>query len=488
MENTTIITEILGFFNLADAELMSGMPDANGKPIGLATAKRVIEERAKVSKTGFTSLEQIMKVKGMGEANVATIVKRMTSGQPHPDKIRSRTVFTFAKQAPDLKEYEGAVALVKIPPRDLDEKGNPQEIPGQTSYTLYYRPDVNKEQLFKRLEADTNYLSSDLERTFAIQTRNNQFVAASIPNFSVYLREIYFANKFRIRWMGPYQHGSLFAATHPNGKMTVSIETSFYGTTGTLSFNPSNNRVAPRQDGTGPGGTPLTDFFDISGIIGEPWTGAHPLFKNFTLMTYVQTQIPSGDPREFIAADNSITQPGSQNGLVGNNNNSEFWRRECQLRYVEIVENVAIQTAFNTTQNNTSRWYLNCANGNGDINVIGLAPTAAVPNTARWDMYVFYGYWEERGNIVCRVAFRAKGTNAFLGLKPNDLGIYEDLAANHSSLNEFTSFYVENGWGGTVNNVQLKTSTGKYLRTWRNVALADAVAPINDEQFKIVIP
>ena len=74
------------------------------------------------------------------------------------------------------------------------------------------------------------------------------------------------------------------------------------------------------------------------------------------------------------------------------------------------------------------------------------------------------------------------------GVNDKTLGIHEDLAATNTSLNEYTSFYVENGWGGTVNNVNLKTSTGKYVICWQNVMAADAVSPINNEQFKIIIP
>lgn len=487
MDKNIVVTEILNFFNLADVELISAMPDATGKPLGTAVAKRVVEERAKVSKQGFSNLEQLMKVKGLGESNVTAILKRMLNSYPHPDKVRSRTIFTFAKQAPELKEYEGDVVLEKLPSNAVDEKGNPVEIPGQASYALYYRSGVNKDQLFKRLEADTNFLTSEQDRKFAIQTRNNQFVATSVPNSSVYLREMFFANKFRIRTMTSYAHGILFAANRPNAKRTVSIETDFYGNLGVLSFNPTANRVGTRH--VTPNQTlPLTDFFDISGIISEPWNGAHPLFKNFTLMTHVQANIPSGDPREFIAADNAVSQPGSQNGLVGNNNNNESWRRECQLRYVEVVENVAIESVFNTTQNSNSRWFLYASNNQGDVNVLGQAPTAGIPLAAQWDMYVFYGYWDERSNIATRVAFRSKASGHFLGLKANSLGIYENLNTINSSLNEMTSFYVENGWGGTGNNVQIKTSSGKYLRSWQTTVIADSVSPINDEQFKIIIP
>ncbi len=486
MENNTVVIEILNFFNLADAELMGSMPDANGKPLGTATAKRVIEERAKISKEGFTTLEQVMKIKGLGEATIGMIVKRMTNAIKHPSMTKSRTLFTFAPQAPELKEYADRVVLEKLPSTAIDEKGNPIEETDQATYEVYYAPDVNKEQLFKRLEADANFRTTSLQRVFAIQARNNQFVATSVPNSSVYLREIFFANKFKMRYESAYQHTPFtFAATHPNAKVTVAIETDFYGNMGLLNFNAAQNRVSAR---TAPVGSPaiLSDFFDISGIIGEPWNGAHPMFKNFTLMNFAQMNIPSGDPREFISADNAVSQPGSQNGLIGSNNNTESWRRENQLRYVEIVENVAIESMVNPSHSGSNRWFVNCLNYAGDINAISQSPNAAIPLGAKFDMYVFYGYWEERGNIACRVAFRSKQNNRFLGLKANTLGIYEDLSATHSSLNEYTSFYVENGWGGTVNNVNLKTSTGKYVMCWQNVMVADAVSPINNEQFKIV--
>jgi hypothetical protein len=488
MENNTVVTEILNFFNVADAELMGTMPDANGKPLGTATAKRVIEERAKISKEGFTSLEQLMKIKGLGEATIGTIAKRMTSTIKYPGMTKSQTLFTFAQEAPALKEYDGRVVLEKLPRTAIDEKGNPVEETDQAEYELYYTPDVNKEQLFKRLRADANFRTEALQRTFAIQTRNNQFVATAVPNSNVYLREIFFASKFKLRFEGPFQHTPwTFASTNPNAKMTVSMETDFYGNVGLLNFNAAQNRVGAR---TAPAGTPSVsgDFFDISGIIGEPWTGAHPLFKSFTIMNYVQQNIPSGDPREFISADNIVSQPGSQNGLIGSNNNTEFWRRENQLRYVEIVENVAIEAVMNQSHSGPNRRFVNCGTQAGDINAISQSPNAAIPLSAKFDMFVFYGYWEERGNIACRVAFRAKQNGRFLGLKANTFGIQEDLAATHISLNELTSFYVENGWGGTVNNVNLKTSAGKYVICWQTIVAADSVNPINNEQFKIIIP
>lgn len=481
--------------NLADAQLIGALPNVDGKPLGDALGKDMVGARSRVSRTGFTDLKQLLAVPGMDEATVKELVRRFGMPERHKGLLKSRTLFTFAKEAPKLEGYAGEVILEKVAGMLVDEKGNPLPAGDETTYEVYYASTVDKDQLFKALEAHQNFRGNSQQRAFAIQTRNNQFVATPVPNFSVYLREIYFASKFTIATANAHPHppyGPYFPflqTNKPNAYYSVALKTNFYGNVGLLSFNSAQNRVYAKHSTT----AGSTEMFDISGIISEPWPGAHPMFKNFTLMNFVQSNITAADPREFITADNAAVQPGSQNGLQGSNNNTEGWRREFQFRYVEVVEDILLESVQNPSHAGSGRWYVNCKSdtSNGyaaQINAIQVLPGAAVPDSARFDMFVFYGYWEERGNIVCRVAFRSKQSGSFLGLKANGLGIHEDLNALHTSLNDATSFYVENGWGGTVNNVNLKTSTGKYVLCWQNVVVADSASPINHEQFKVIIP
>lgn len=493
MENNFATIEILNFFNLADADLLATFPDAKGNPIGLETAKSVLEMRAKLGEAGFTDIAQLMKVKGVGDLTIGSAIKRMDAAVKYKGMVKSRTLFTYANGAPTVKEYEGKIAFEKAAHFEADVDGKPLPKGDETTFELYYAPELNQEQLFKTLRGLPTFRTNSLERVFAMQTRNNLFVATSIPNYSVYTRDIWFANKFRIASTinnphPPYQ-STFFPTSRPNPYMAVAIKTDFYGNQGYLSFDSPANRVRPVQitaQNPNPG---VAEYFDISGIISDPWPGAHPLFKNFTLMNYGQSNITGNDPREFIMADNNAGTAGSvgsQNGLQGSNN-QVAWLREHQLRYVEVVENMSLESVVNPTHTGSGRWFMSCAT-TGAISAIQVLPGAAIPTTAQFDMYVFYGYWDERSNITSRVAFKSKTNGRFLALKPNALGIHEELLADQSALNEYTSFYIENGWGGTTNNINLKTAFGKYVQCWQNVIVADTVSPINNEQFKVYIP
>jgi hypothetical protein len=491
MENQNAAQQLLDFMNLADVLLIAGLPGADGKPLGEALAKRIMEARVKASKTGFTDLKDLAVIKGLGEAGVKELVNRFAMERPYHGKLRSRTLFTFAKDAPKLPEYGDDVILELIVRYELDEKGELKPAGDENTYAVYYAPAVDVTQLFKALRASKNYRTDVLEHTFAIQTRNNQFVAAVVPGSSVYLRDMYFASKFKLFYHAAYEHMPIMASpNYPNAKATVGIETNFYGNQGRLSFSTSQNRVGSVQVQGNPAPT-VAQKFDLAGIIGEPWPGAHPLFKNFTMMPFIQMYIQTGaDPREFIAGD---PVAGSQNGLVGSNNKTESWQRDFQLRYVEVVEDVLLESILNPSHSGTDRWYVNCkhdaSNGYaGAINAIRVPTWATAPASARFDMFVFYGYWEERGNIACRVAFRSKNSNKFVGLIPSGGGIAEGLNALHTTLDSNTSFYVENGWGGTVNHLNLKTATGKYVICWQDIVSADSVCPINSEQFQVIIP
>lgn len=489
MENNTFLIEMLNFFNLADAEMMAGFPDAAGKAIGSEIAKNVIALRTKIGEPGFTELAQLGKVKGL-EAAVKAAVKAMEDAQPPKGMVRSRTLFTFAGKPPVISGLERDIKFEVASQTICDEEGNPIQQGDETTYVLYYSEKLNKEQLFKALEANLYYRSSSLERVFAIQTRNNQFVTMSIPNYSVYLRSIYWASKFKITHSINNPHSPYSFPWNPTSKpnpyLAVAIQTSFYGNLGYLNFNSPQNRVAPRQITSNTPNPTIEEYFDISGIVGEPWAGAHPMFKNFTLMNTAQGNITGNDPREFIAADNALPSGGSNNGLVGSNNQTG-WLREHQLRYVEVIENMSLESVQNMSHSGSARWFVNCVNSStGEINAIQISAGAAIPDSAKFDMFVFYGYWDERSNISCRVAFRSKSSGQFVGLQPNSLGIQENINAKHLDLNEATSFYVENGWGGSVNNINLKTSFGKYLMCWQNVVVANTTSPINHEQFKVV--
>lgn len=475
------IYRLLSFLNLAEGDLIAGLPGATGKPMGPKVASLLVDTRNKY-KGGFSDLAQLQEISHIGDTGVKAMLKAFSDHPKHPGFVQSGTRFTLAKGAPKLPEYEGRVIFEKAAYSQVDENLKPLDMGDEAHYDLYYAEGLDKEQLFRAITASPNFRSSSAVRVFAMQMRNNQFVATSVPNNSVYSRSLFFANKFKIHssivnphppynpWWAP--------SNKPNPYLAVAISTDFYGNQGVLNFSESLNRVGAPSLGT----LNASNYFDISGIIGTPTWAAPDHFKSFNILNFKQSNITASDPREYIAASPSLS---NQNALVGSNNQIG-WYREHQIRYVEVLENISVQAVHNASHSGAQNVYLNVNNVNGDVSAIYVNKGAAIPATAKFDMFVFYGYWNDRKNISCRVAFKSRYNGRLMGL--NDSLEQVNCGGTNNELTERTSFYVEQGWGTDVNAVALKTFYGKYLLTWQNGVGADSVVPINAEQFYIHIP
>ena len=213
--------------------------------------------------------------------------------------------------------------------------------------------------------------------------------------------------------------------------------------------------------------------YDIYGILGQPsWIHGQNPFKSFTLMTYYDNAVLNPDLRVFISQEGSKAK-----GLVGNDIG---WLSKNWFRYVDIVEDISIKAVYETSAFN--RMHM-AVLPNNDVSFNHIHIWQALPQETKFDMLVFYGYWGDRKTIATKVFFRSKSNGKFLSA-----GVNGDVSCNSATMGENETFWVEQGWGTSVDNVVLKTNHGKYLYHYKSYAKADAVTPITFEQLRIVIP
>lgn len=488
-ENTI---QLLDFLNHADAEFIAAF--VAGKKIKLdeETIGNLIKAREAQGDSGFTDLEQVSKIKGFDESVMKRLQQAFDVPEKHKGMVKSRTTFVFrGEAAPKLKDYEGEVIFEKSPTLQVDAENKVVEM-GETEFNLYYAPSVNKEQLFKAIKREKNFLRHGTAHLFAIQLRNDQFIltSPSSSGLTCFHRSIYWASKFRIYSIKYFAHNpNQFPSfsTQPNMYMSVSLACEDGGRQGLLRLDPNLSNVKCQSPGPNddiPPGYPPEDeyYFDISGIIDFPYFAQPELVKSFTLMNYVQEQLPATDPREFI------TLGGGYDALIRSNNQTP-WVRDHQFRLVEVLEDISLRSIDNMSHVNQfkNNMYLR-VDAQGNVSSTYIAAGSAHSTETLFDLFVFYGYWEDRHRISCRVVLQSKRNNRFLSVDQSENVscstplLFEDLDAN-------TSFYVEQGWGTNNDRIFLKTFWGKYLYVWQNTVGADISAPNSmHEQFEVMIP
>jgi hypothetical protein len=487
MEKEIATTHLLTFLSLADTATIATFKTPEGNTLGEALAKTITDYRAALKAGGFTQVAQLLQIKGMTQARIASLLPLFEEKERHPGYLASHTLVAFKGAAPDFKSLSGRAILEKFVDAVPSQPEKGPLAKDITTYELFYKPEQDKEKLLTELKGLTGFLHFDTRRVFAVQVRNNTYWATLAGN-EVYLKDFSWASKFSIRGVEAPAHGYPYSppGPFPNSFLSMSIHVRNHaGPTGMLSFNPaSSSTVRTLTLAQQPTATAL-EKFDPEGIFLPPVGVQQNYFKSFTLMNYVRQNIAGGDPRQFIGCTAPANPNPNINYFLRGTGSQASWEPGHQLRYVDVIENMALKVIHNPTHTPQMGLDAYMAVMPGNVVAVQKVPIGApVPANAKFDMYVHYGYWPERSNIVCKVVLRYR-PNQIVGMDASGddvaLSPADTLSAQHF-------FYVENGWGGTYNHVNLKTHAGKYLKCWQDLIVADSVVPYIYEQFQVIIP
>lgn len=487
MEKNIAIHEFLAFVTFAEEAAIAQQKGNNGKIIGGPLAAAIVKQRTAAPQESFRTIESLLKVTGMSQALVDTLWPQFVVKERYPGMIASHTLVGLKGGAPDLKPFNGEVILE--PYQGAVRPRNPEQaVPeGVTYYELFYSPKRDKEKLLNDLKSLLNFIHFDVKYVFTVQTRHSHYIA-TIPGTDVYLRDFFWATKLSVRGFDAPAHGYPYspAAPFPNAFLSLSFNVrNDAGPVGMLSYTPGpSSKVRTVSLATQPVATAL-EKFDTEGIFLAPIGSSPDYFKSFTLMNYVRANLAPTDPRQFIGSNTPPNSNPNLNYFLVGTGSQAAWEFNHQLRYVDIVENMALKVIHNPTHTAQMGHDAYMAVLPGNVVGVQTVPTGApVPANAKFDMYVHYGYWGERRNISAKVVIRFR-PNLILGVDSTTddvaLSAASGLAAQHF-------FYIENGWGGGVNHVNLKTHVGKYLKCWNAEIVSDAVVPYIYEQFQVIIP
>lgn len=475
--------KILTFLSVVDENWMLSFFQEASKSFGKELVDQVIETRSKLPNKRFSSLEELYAIKSLGEKGTNTLLSSIKEDK-YPEMIKSADTFTFTEEPNIPKSYQGKIAF--------EETGSKNEKENQRTYLLYYKPELEKETILKLVKSLAGFKSRQRDRLFAIQTMNNRFIAAQAGYLTpqshykgyIYNFEIGVTTIFRINHLQTPAYPSLGSTYVQNGNAAVTFEYDDLtnpSRKGILKFDKVSNKIL---------GAHLTqqlhittDYqFDIEGIIGRPSWASPDKFRSFSIMNHTAQNPQTSNTREFI-------QQGSIHYQILEGTNSQTpWVGKTNFRYVEVIKDVCIRAIHNNSHQGVQKdnMYLSVnINTNPQVSTEYVAPgTTNIPQNIFLDMYVFYGYWEDRNSISSKIMLAPSGGYNFININSND-----QVKINTGSVDIHTQFlFLEQGWGQNNNNVYLKTIHGKYLKSWQNVVVADATAPVVQEQWEIIIP
>ena len=491
---------LLDFVNFATVKMLDTLADGYGKGIGPTVAKRIVEAREKTERGGFETLDEVLAVKGFGADKLADLrqgLENQKMAGAYDGTIRSRKVFKFDGKPPKLDHLGKGI---RFEPSDVGEygmEGRPVEAGRYRSYSLYYPPSTDRKRLFRAIESSASFVGSQLDRTFLLQTAENDFVTPRVTtaNDVVFAFERGTFGYFRIHGSRrpAYPVPSFISGAIANGRLSASLGyvlTFAPGSYGVLDFDESSNRVISRKTSTSHMPTP-SQFFDVGGLLSG-WSNLVPdRFKGITLMPSAPSIPLPTDDREYVASSGT-----SSHALVGSNpelNNANpnvgqkqaHWQRSHQFRYVERIADVCIRSTENHPYPGSQRdfVFLKYEQASQTFTTDLLFPgTQNVDPGFLFDMYVFYGFWEDRHDSATWIQFTPKGNAAALAVDASDTIGTMSMSGQHVE----QRFYVERG--KQPGHVQLKTAHGKYLGCWNTDVFADATAAVEGEQFEIVLP
>lgn len=474
---------MLDFLSQIDATLMLSFFQDASKEFGKELVDQVIKLRSTLPDKKFTTIDQLHSIKGLGEKGTHLLLASINTEPKHPGMVKSRETFTFSVAPTIPKEHLGQMVLEGTGPDFKDTK--------ERIYLLYYKPELQKEDIHKVVKNLTGFRSSQNDSVFLIQTLDNGFIGASIgataPGY-IYPANVRSASRFRLYDTKNPAYPNTVNSNLTNSKVAVAFEhenSFFFNRRGILGFDSASNEVISKTLNNGH--VPTSDqYFDISGIIGRPYWASPKTYKSFTIMTHhASPSLPTTDPREFIQLK---TGAGIQ--ILEGTGRQHFWQGKTSLRYVEVIEDICIRAIDNRSHTGVEKdnMYLHL----DDTVVPRVVSTqyfasgaTNLPLSIFFDMYVYYGCWGDRDNISCKIMLRSKSTQRdLLSVESND-----KIVGFASGSNIQDSFlFVENGTGNNNNNIFLKTQYGKYLKSWRNTVVATSTDPIDHEQWEIVMP
>lgn len=433
---------------------------------------KLIEKRNTLPKDQFKSIKEVLEVKGIGEKTLSLLIE-LADHDKEEIKLRSRTIFSFLGAAPLMKGYNGKVEFEAVPVNEGEEQKSELR-----DYYLYYTSDLNKDQLFSQIKHIPNYHTQYNDPWFAIQIHDGRFlsVANDVLGFADAIGE---DEAFQFSTSSRHQNFLNNPQLYPPYSTRIIAQKN--GGRGGLFYDYGTNEVQynPTQNYSGASNGPF--HFDLFGQDSP----ANDMYKAFTLMNYWRYAIGRPRPlqdgngvdeRRFITATGGV--------LSGHDYNSPGWLPQNWYRYVDIVENTSLE--INHLSSKVQQWYVS-TNHNGEVALSTRVTGNPIPQEALFDMYVFYGRWEKRSNIAARVVFRSKLNGQCLSVDANN-----NVTCNSSRHDWNETFFIEQGWGGRNNDINLKTAHGKYvlgfLYQGNPVVKADEVTPINFEQINVVYP
>lgn len=383
--------------------------------------------------------------------------------------ITHPTPFTFLDKVPNLEQFDGQATLKAV-------EGKEKEAPQYRLQLDARMSRLKKQQLLQLLDSSSVNAKKTLiyhpNAIFAIQTHDNQFLSVANDQLQ-YAPHItpdsYFLVDFNAHGH-VYDYNTCDEGGHfaPHESSLIASSRSNYQ--GGLFYDANNQQLQydPNNNFSSAANAPFN--FDWYGHLTAPGT-LNTAYKAFTLMPYIQRYIDcNNDPRQFIAA--------RANGLFGDTRVP--WDSAIWYRYVQVIEGVKIGGQY------FADTYL-AAEANGDMGLRHVPANQTAPGEVLFDMYVHYGNWSDRKNIYSKVVFRSRHTGKCISIK-TDNSVRCDVLhhAHHEEL------LAEVGWGGHVNDVQLKTFWGKYLAANGDLnnpyIFASSVTPLNWEQFDLELP
>jgi|GEM_PF-3964505 len=404
---------------------------------------------------------------------------QLTKEEKPTGLVKSRHTVTFMTPPQLPKTLKDRVVLKKV------GKAKAEAV----TFQIYYWPEEDKEFVLKTLKQLKGFKSIDIDRKFVLQTSNNEFVSAVPFTTSIYNRSLYWAAYFNVHDFSTPAYSGV-NASYNNAAVAFEFENRLFSSSGEgiLRFNPGSNRVEGNQ--LTPGYAVTSDnYFDPIGILGKPsWASDH-MYTSFTMMTHAAQPPVPVDSREFVRL--SATSGGS--ALQGSNHQIP-WNAPNVFKYVEVIEDICIRAIHNNSHQGAQKdnMYLSVVNPNPNNQVV---TQYVAQGTQNWpigvffDMFVFYGYWENRNTLSSKIVLRSK-TGASPSQQPilvvnSDHSI--SLDNNPSDLrNSF--LFVEQGWGQNNNKVLLRTMHGNHLKSWRTSVTADWGTFSGQEQWEILLP
>jgi len=469
--------QLLEFINYSNTTQLEFFADGDKNGIGATSAKRIKEVQLEQKTQLFTSIDQLSAIKGVGEDKIKDMLSAIEKMTEKETLIKSKTIYAFKGGVPTFEEYKNQIQLVptKLEPEDAEEK----------SYFLYYNKSLNKKQVLKALDNYMGYTNSWRDEWCVIQGENGDFLSAD-PTTGVvkFVSQIGTEGKEYFKISTNFNSHANFDPNYQTGntdvqkysflyallKCKADPNQAFNSPLSSLYIDYSNREL---KYGVASNTANYPNHFDICGILGQPsWISGQNPFRSFTLMTYFDNRVLNPDQRVFVSQEGS-----SLKGLVGND---VGWLFKNWFRYVDVVEDISIKARYETAAYTNMHLAVNPNNG---VSFNHIHTWQSMPDSAKFDMLVFYGYWGERNGIVTKVFFRSKENNKFLSVDANN-----NVSCNSTIMGDNESFFIEQGWGTAIDDVLLKTYHGKYFYHYQSHAVSGTITPVTAEQMTIVIP